>query len=98
MLIDSSNRFKRRVSLSNGIGEKVISLESDGDLLKIIDRALKKAKISCSALSSVRAELDGESRVGILIGASAANALNYVLGLKKLAGLEFPSDDSGFTV
>ena len=92
IFIDSTNRFSRKVSLLNP-SEKIIgSVEGDDDILVLIDRLLKENKVALSELVEIKAKMEGESRVGILIGVSAANALNYSLGLKKVNELEYPKD------
>lgn len=90
LLIDSSKRFLKKISLLDKNQKLVVSVESNEDILVLLDQVLKKGKTSLSDLTSVKAELKGESRVGINIGVSAANALNYSLGLKKVEELEFP--------
>lgn len=90
--IDSSKRFLKKVSLVDDNQKEVSSVESDKDILVLIDEVLKKGKVSLSDLTFVKAVMEGESRVGINIGVSAANVLNYALGLKKIGELEFPKD------
>lgn len=91
LLINSSERYIRRVSLVDEKGKEITSIEGDRDLLVLIDEALKKVGLELRDLTSVEAELSGRSRVGISIGAAAANALNYALGLKKLEELKYPN-------
>lgn len=95
LLIDSSKRFVKRLTLISGNQVEVKSVESNKDILVLIDQVLKKGKIRLPDLTSIEAKMEGESRVGISIGVTAANALNYVLGLKKVEELEFPEERSG---
>ncbi|MCL5004254.1 MAG: hypothetical protein M1352_03200 [Patescibacteria group bacterium] len=64
--------------------------EGGSDVLVLLNQLLKKYKVELSDLKEIKAKMEGESRVGILIGVSAANALNYVLGLKPVGQLEYP--------
>lgn len=93
ILIDSSKRFLKRIILSDNNQHEMMSIEGDQDILVLIDQVLKKGETSLSSLTVVKAKLEGESRVGVGIGVSAANALNYALDLKKVGELEFPVDD-----
>lgn len=92
LVIDSSKRFLKKVSLIDKNQKVVSSVESDQNILILIDEALRQVKVSLNDLALAEAEMEGESRVGILIGVSAANALNYSLGLKKVDELKYPED------
>lgn len=92
LLIDSSNRYLRKISIFDSSGKELIKVQGEDDVLKLIDRALREGRVKLSDLTEVSAKMDGESRVGINIGVAAANALNYALGLKKVNQLAFPTD------
>ncbi len=73
LLIDTSQRNFRRLDLSDLEGEVMESVEGDAEVLVLLDRLLKKAKVDLSQITQVEAQLAGESQTGILIGAAAAN-------------------------
>lgn len=95
IFIDSTNRLFRKVSLLNTSEEVVGRVEGEEDILELIDILLKENKVVPLELGEIKAKMEGESRVGILIGVSAANALNYCLGLKRVNELEYPKDPEG---
>lgn len=92
--IDTRVRRVKKVELSDSGGNRVGFLQGQGDLIELIDQILKANQRKVTDLKEIEAKLEGESRVGILIGSAAANALNYALGLKSLDELEFPSRDA----
>lgn len=94
LFIDSTKRLIRQVFIFDKLGDEVTSIEGDQELLVLIDQALKKAGVDLKDLTSIEAKMVGESRVGVNIGAAAANALNYALGLKGLEDLEYPSSET----
>lgn len=95
IFIDSTNRFHREISLFSSAEKLVGDVNGEADVLVLLDQILKKYKVKLSDLKEIKAKMEGESRVGILIGVSGANALNYALGLKKVSELEYPKDPEG---
>lgn len=95
ILMDTTNRFLRKIFLYDWLGKEIGHVEGEDEVLKLLDTLLKKHDVKILDLSSIEAKMEGESRVGILIGVSAVNALNYVLGLKKVSELSFPKDPEG---
>lgn len=96
LFIDCSNRYQRKVVLYSP-GGKENKVEGDEGVLGLVDRVLSESKTAPRELTQIKAKLTGQSRVGILIGAAAADALNYCLGLKGPQELEFPKEpESGF--
>lgn len=92
LFLDSAQRFTRKVSLTDEIVQKVDEAQAEVDLVVLIDRLLKKTRTPLTDLTQVAAKRKGASRVGVNVGLAAANALNYALGLKKVADLEFPEE------
>ena len=73
--------------------EKIVGdVNGEADVLVLLDKLLKRNRVKLTDLKEIKAKMEGESQVGILIGVSGANALNYVLGLKKVSELEYPKD------
>ena len=96
LFIDTSKRFLRKISLFNSLGKLVGEVEDEEDLILLLDQLLKKNSVNLSDINEVEAKLEGESRVSILIGVAAANALSYALGIKKISQLKYPLNQ-GFT-
>jgi len=90
LFINTSQRFLRKISLFNSLGKLVDEIEGEEDLILLLDRLLKKNGVNLNDIKEVEAKLEGESRVGILIGVAAANTLCYALGIKKLGELKYP--------
>lgn len=94
IFIDSSLRFSRRVLVRDSVEGKSNEFVGEGDLLSLIDEALRKSGTSLKEIELVEAKMEGESRVGVSIGVAAANALSYALELKPLEELEFPNQEA----
>lgn len=92
LFIDCSNRYWRRVALFDGNNQELAKVEGEEELVYLIDTLVKEQKINLEEIREVEAKMEGESRVGVLIGVSGANALNYCLGLKKVEELEYPPE------
>lgn len=92
LFINTANRYFKKITIFDSREGQIVEAEGQADVVELIDRALQKGNLKAWDLGKVSAELQGESRVGINIGAAAANALNYALGLKKVKELSFPAD------
>jgi len=90
--IDATNRDSRKIIIYDSAGSVVGSTEGESGVLELIHRALGSCGLKLSDVSEFEARMDGESRVGTLIGVSAANALSYILGLKGAQELRYPKD------
>jgi hypothetical protein len=88
--IDFSDRFRHTVFLHSVSNEELCRVSGETGVLELLGQLLDKHKAKLTDLKEIRANMEGESRVGILIGVSAANALNYCLGLKRASELEYP--------
>ena len=92
--IDATKREIKKTSIYDDSGNLAGFVEGEDEVLVLLDRLLTERRVTLKDIKEVSAKMEGESRVGILIGVSAANALNYALGLKGAHELEFPQGPS----
>lgn len=79
--IDTSNNLKTRVELI--LSSKSVVLEEerktpgDQNVLELLDRILKKEKITLNQISEIEINTGPGSFTGLRVGASIANALSF---------------------
>lgn len=93
ILIDSTDRYKKSVSLmSRENGEELVIQKSSGDIdiVSEIKKILKENRVSLEEISEFRSNPGPGSFTGIKVGLTISNTLNWALGIREVDDLQSP--------
>lgn len=75
--IDTSNNLKTKVELGSTILEEERKIPSGQNVLELIEKALKKEKLTLNDIDSIEVNTGPGSFTGLRVGAAIANALSF---------------------
>lgn len=75
--IDTSNNVKTRIELNLTILDEERKSPSEQNVLELVEKALKKEKLSLDQVNSIEINTGPGSFTGLRVGSAIANALSF---------------------